>query len=51
MLARWEAIGGPSMLEHVERATFEEALLYVGVIALWLGGVAVLIVRKLRAAA
>lgn len=51
MLARWEAFGGASVLDHVERATVEEALLYLGVVVLWLTGVAAVIVRKLRAVA
>ena len=50
MLARWEHHLSTGVLEHVERATPEEAVLYLGVVGLWLLGVAAVIARKLRMA-
>ncbi len=50
MIARWETFAEQTALEHVERATPEEAAAYLAVLLLWMTGVVALIVRKLRAA-
>ncbi len=48
--ARWELSLTSEVLEHVERAAGADAVLYLGSVALWLAGVVVFIVLKLRAA-
>lgn len=50
MFARWEILPERAVLEHVEPTTPDEAVVYLGVVALWMLGVIALIVRKLRAA-
>jgi len=37
-----------ALLDHVELATPSEAAGYVGAVVLWLSGVAVLVLRKVR---
>ncbi len=50
MLARWTDLTSTPALEHVERATPEEAVVYLSLVGLWLLGVAAFIARKLRTA-
>ncbi len=50
MVARWDLLPERAVLENLERATPEEAIVYLGVVVLWMLGVIALIVRKMRAA-